>query len=212
METNSQPNATGDANAAELRRIASDIETYLSKWVVRSRRVIEHGLNATNSDVGISAQQQKFEEKQRKWEARRQREMDDVSDKAQELAAAWLKLESEQRQFLQMKEAWQHRTQQSGNSVPADPTGPATVQDASFAHDSQVGHAVPAPSPPAQPMPQQTPQSAPPSVPQYTPQVAPRMPAVAAYPGDRPACGNGRDAAIRQFEQLRREVGTKSRA
>ena len=197
MQSNSLPPNAG-AEADELRKIATDIETYLGKWVVRSRRVIEHGRGSTTSDVAMSTQMQKFEEKQRKWEARRQREMDDIADKAEELTVAWLKLESEQRQFLQMKESWQHRTNQAGNLVATDPS----QSTAPTSHDEPNPHVV---IPDAYP----APVAASPRVPQYAPQVAPRSPANAAYGSDRPACGNERDVAIRQFEQLRREVGAK---
>ena len=182
----------------ELRKIASDIQEYMGKWVVRSRRVMEHASESMHGDVGFSHQRQKFEEQQHKWEAKRQREMDEIAEKAEELAAAWLRLESEQRLFLQMKESWHRRSSQtravdhvqtdsndtSSNSIAANPPAIANEQPAHLT-------------------------AAPVRSPKVAPQTAPRFPVnhisnQAHIPSD-----TARDAAIRQFEQLRREVAAK---
>ena len=190
---------SADPNADELRKIAGEIEAYLSKWVIRSRRVVELGYGATTSEVAMSSQVKKFEEQQRKWEVRRQRELDDLSDKAQELADAWLKLESEQRQFLQIKDAWQHRNAQPGPPAEIKPPSP-TVDPPTHKLSPHESAVVPEVSAAPRPSPQHHPQ--------YVPQIAPRMPDT-VYANGRPACGNGREDAIRQFQQLRREVGVK---
>ena len=196
------PATDATAAADELRNIAAEIQDYMGKWVIRSRRVIGHACDPMQGDVPLSTQMQKFEESQRKWETRRQKEMDEIADKAEELAAAWLKLESEQRQFLQMKEAWQHRTNQGRTFDSVD-------QPESDIAPAHAQHSLP-----AMPSDQDTTTVAgagAPRVPQSTPQFAPRLPCSNAHAGVRPVGGDARDAAIRQFELLRREVAAKHR-
>ena len=97
-----------------------------------------------------------------------------------------------------MKDSWQHRKKQAGILAAAEqPQSTAAPSHEELIPDAVTMDANPAPA------------ATPPRTPQYTPQVAPRMPTKTAYASDRPACGGARDVAIRQFEQLRREVGAK---
>lgn len=203
MEPITQPNhfATDVTAADELRRIAADIQDYMGKWVLRSRRVIGQANESAHSEFGLSTQLQKFEENQHKWETKRQREMDEIAEKGEELAAAWQKLESEQRQFLQMKDSLQYRTNQLHTVLPANTT------EANVAlHAAEVR----TPSTPS--VQHSSPATASVQTPPCTPQVAPRLPANIAYAAASPAGGHARDAAIRQFEQLRREVASRHRS
>ena len=204
MDQTSQPNEathSSSGNADELRQIAADIETYLGKWVVRSRRVIEHGLRSTTSDVAMSTQVQKFEELKRKWETQRQREMDQIAEKSDELTAAWLKLESEQRQFVQTKEAWEQRNQQT--AAPTHAPVPFPVPAPS--HEAVERPATTTPNMHTEPVASMA------ETPPYVPQVAPRLPTDPAFGHSPGRCVGSRDSAVRQFQQLRREVGTKQR-
>ena len=203
MEPSIQSNRSAtDATAAadELRMIAAEIQEYMGKWVIRSRRVIGHACDPMQGDKPLSTQMQKFEESQRKWETRRQKEMDEIADKAEELAAAWLKLESEQRQFLQMKEAWQHGTNQSRSPDPVEQPESSVEPDNGENNLTRISSDLGTTS-----------VAVAPRAPQSTPQLAPRLPQGNTLTAVRPAGGDTRDAAIRQFELLRREVAAKHR-
>lgn len=160
----------------QLHLVMGEIETFFAAWMQRLEQ-----LNSVEQrpDERVEKMRLELEEEKRRWEARRVRESQDIHDKAEELAKAWLRLEEEERRFLQSRESRQ---------VASRPAGSETARADRPPVDKVIA---------AQPEPE-------------TPQ-----PTI-HHSGDGPTLRRAnmqqasplRESAIRQFEQLRREIQT----
>jgi hypothetical protein len=149
----------------------TDIESFLTDWMERLERL---NLQPMTADALVRGRLRELEQEKTQWESKRKRELQEIHEKAEELSKAWLRLEQEQRRFLQTRDSQWH------NSRPL--ADDAVEQDAPESCDmelaSQTVCAV-ATGGPEEPKPRR------PS-PIHTHRT--------------------RTSAIRQFEQLRREI------
>jgi hypothetical protein len=163
----------------ELELLMADVESFLDDWL---RRVEQIQAVSTTPDEQLRKRMRELELDKSQWEAKRIRETRDIHEKAEELTKAWLRLEDEQRRFLQVRDARAH-----GNRIAAADSQPReSVADTESAPNHQ-------PSP--------TRHSAP---------ATPAASATPEEPSTRrPSPLQGQRAgasAVRQFEQLRREI------
>ena len=86
----------------QLQHLMTDVESFLGDWLQRLEQ-----LNASTPapDAGLRKRMQEFEQEKIQWDAKRKRETQDIHDKAEELGKAWLRLEQEQRRFLQIRDS-----------------------------------------------------------------------------------------------------------
>jgi hypothetical protein len=207
MDKNAPNDVRDDSDhATQLQAIASEIESYFGVWISRCRQAIEEGRQTPAGEATLASKIRRFEETRSQWEAQRERELDSIAEKSEQLSCAWLQLESEQREFLQLKETWKRRMERSASLAPLTPeyhsssshrpreVEPPTASESPFAAATQVPVTVCPPSSARIPKPAEAP----------------------LYPIGDQACRNRvgnsqRILAIRQFEQLRREVDSTQR-
>lgn len=151
-----------------LSAIADEIEAYLKLWLSRLEDLLEHSGDCSSGDAALEARVANFEEEQRRWKLHRQQEMQQMQETAEQLTAAWARLENEQRRLLQAQEASQPRTARRSPEAPANlSAGRATAPPAGTA--------------------------------------------LAQPPGETESGGDAaalsRELAVRQFQQLRRQMG-----
>lgn len=156
------------SGSADLSAIADEIESYVGLWLSRLEEVLEGCVVDSPTDTAIDARIAEFEEERRRWNLQRQQEMQQMQETAQQLTAAWARLENEQRRLLQAQETLQS---------PAAGQSPGA---SAKANTLRAG----------------------------TPTAGP----VHAQPsGESPSGGEGgavsRELAVRQFQQLRRQMG-----
>lgn len=116
--------------AAGLSAIADEIEAYLGQWLSRLEGVLEQYGDGSTDDGALEARMAEFEEEKRSWNLHRQQEMQQMQETAEQLTAAWARLENEQRRLLQAQESLQVRATTASNSTddaarvssPAEPT------------------------------------------------------------------------------------------
>ena len=157
----------------ELERLMADVDSFLSDWLRRVEQI--QSVSAT-PDAMLRNRMRDLELERSQWDAKRLRETRDIHEKAEELTKAWLRLEDEQRRFLQIRE-----TRAQGNRLPATDSQPRES-----AGDAQAATS-PVPSPARVPAPVASEESS----------------------ARRPSPLQGQRAgssAVRQFEQLRREI------
>jgi hypothetical protein len=172
-------NRTGQGNDSllqpidQLELVMADVESFLTHWLGRLEQL--HELSAT-PDALLRKRLRDFELEKTQWDAKRKRETQDIHDKSEELAKAWLRLEQEQRSFQQTRDSHSHSTR-----TAAVETRPTEQRVASESTESKSTTEPGAPTPVAAEEPNL------------------RRPS--------PLQGNRAGAtAVRQFEQLRREI------
>ena len=94
----------------QLERLMADVESFLGDWLRRLEQL--HAVSPT-PDAQLSNRMRELELEKSLWEAKRHRETRDIHEKAEELTKAWLRLEEEQRRFLQIRDARAH-----GHRIP----------------------------------------------------------------------------------------------
>lgn len=157
----------------QLELLMADVESFLGDWLQRMEQL--HSASAT-PDAALRDRMHELELEKSQWEAKRTRETRDIHEKAEELTKAWLRLEEEQRRFLQIRDA---RAQ--GNRIPLA--------------DSQLREPVVGTEPAS--IPQSSSGRSP--VPVATEESSIRR--SSPLQGQRAGA-----SAVRQFEQLRREI------
>jgi hypothetical protein len=181
-----------------FQTVVADVESFLSEWTVKVQRELA-SLDLTDGDQALRQRRQALQEERKRWEAKRQRELDEIEHKANQLTEAWLRLEDEQRRLLQTQDKQRAARRDAPPALlspaplsPAPlspaPLPPATLPPAPLAHISRSASA----------------------------QVNPDE--IRSGSRERPtsAIGTGRRCpggavrsisdAVRQFEQLRREI------
>ena len=157
----------------DARQVVDDVESYLVGWMARLQRVLDQCHSIAQREAQLIDRTAAIEQQHQQWQAQRQQEMQQIHQGAEQLSAAWQRLESEQRQWLSARETPQlpPAVAQRSANVPPDPAA------------SNVG------------------------VTSGNPGSAP-----AAAEDRQPPEGMSRESAVRQFEQLRREVGRFGRS
>lgn len=156
------------AGAANLGEIAAEIETFLGRWISRLEGVLAQYGDSATGDRTLATQIAEFEEEQRRWNEYRQQEMQQMQETADQLTAAWERLENEQRRLLEAQENLHQRNWERDLAAPAQPGAARTPATQSGATGAK-SFGDPEPSGDAAPL--------------------------------------THDLAVRQFQQLRRQIG-----
>ncbi len=159
-----------------LQTIVSDADAFLSNWFRRLEQCVESCDPRTTPEAILQKRLDDFQNEKNLWEAKRKSDERAIQEKAEQLTEAWLRLEQEQRRFLQMNDPQRHAGSERGstNGVASRPA----QEDSPAASDVEAAFAEPSPSGDARPT--------------HQPESFPNAPA--------------RDSAVRQFQQLRREI------
>ena len=93
-----------------LQDVISDVDTFMAGWCKRFDQVVSScaspaAVEANPADANLHDRIKDFQQEQAKWEAKRKLEAERIQEQADQLTEAWLRLETEQRRFLQMKES-----------------------------------------------------------------------------------------------------------
>lgn len=155
------------ASVDSLSEVATGIEAFLGRWVSRLEGLLDHYGNTSQHEAILERRIAQFDEEQRRWNEHRQQEMQQIQETAEQLSAAWERLEDEQRRVLQAREALQPDVRERD---PAPSVKPVAAAD-----------------------------------PASRPSVVDATPAGNPMPGG--ATSTSREVAVRQFQQLRRQMG-----
>jgi hypothetical protein len=122
-----------------IQGVVADVGEFLTDWVHRVDQRAASRCEPVTPDALLRERMEEFHSMKNYWEAKRKSEEQRLKEKADQLTAAWLRLEDEQRAILQTKES------QGGSSVQRGIVPqPATVPQQVIA-----SHAVAAPPAPA---------------------------------------------------------------
>lgn len=126
-----------------LRGIVSEIEGFLDQWMQRFDKLLRRcgepaeRAEPAEPDAAMRQRIEKFDQEYRQWEEQRQRETEQLHEKAEQLTEAWLQLEAEQRAVLQAQASLKHRSRQ--------PPTPSTARGDSPSNTAAAGSAAGAP-------------------------------------------------------------------
>jgi hypothetical protein len=114
--------ARGDHDSSnpvdQLKVIMDGVESFLADWLQRIEQLNEI---AATPDAFIRKRIHELEQERIRWEAKRNRETEEIHEKAEELAKAWLRLEQEQRRFVQLRDSQSRGAQpQATRTMPAE--------------------------------------------------------------------------------------------
>lgn len=177
-----------------LHGLSQKIASFIELQFQRLEQTLRQCQHATELETQAQQRMHDVESRQRQWEEKRKAEMLKLTQEQQQLAEAWQKLESEQRDFASQRDAMQV----SGQPVNMLPAAPPLQAEAA----GQQGYF------PMQPnMLSGSAQTAGPAVmnamnPQYAP-----VPQAVALPDEE----TSNDFALHQFRQLKREIRKHSR-
>ena len=159
----------------QIELVMTDVESFFVDWLGRVEKL---QTLSSKPDKRLRKRIHDFEIEKSQWEAKRKRESQDIHEKAEELTKAWLRLEQEQRRFLQTRE------------VSSRGGRPSNVDIQTRAHAGET------PASEEQETPRPMPSAA-----AAAPETNPRRPS--PLQGQRASA-----SAAGQFEQLRREIET----
>lgn len=127
-ETTDQNDVNEDITRS-LREVVDDIEVFVASFVERLLEVAKSDRSATNSPQQIQTDSSKFDQERAAWEEQRRVQELEIRKRFDQLTDAWLRLEDEQREFLELKEQYAvHRSGTSiGNSRVVPETDTATI-------------------------------------------------------------------------------------
>jgi hypothetical protein len=114
-----------------LEAIVRDIDVYLSGWLRRLEEAVPVLSSAAKAATHLDSGNEAFQREKAAWETRRQEEVRRIEETAALLTDAWLRLEAEQREFLQCKDAQRGAARERVSSSPAIVEEPAPVIPAS---------------------------------------------------------------------------------
>jgi hypothetical protein len=115
VETNDgevDPAAIVDA----LEEVISDIDGFLSQWFQRLSHNADAFHTSAKPDERLRRRVQDLEQDKLRWKANQHSEEQRIHERAEQLTEAWLRLEGEQRRFLQIKDA---HPSSGGHRAPA---------------------------------------------------------------------------------------------
>jgi hypothetical protein len=193
-QSNSQPNPAGDPDVAPgrivdaLHDVVSDFDEFVCDWFERLDQSII-ACEATPApapapapapvekapDKQVSKELGELQKEKTRWESTRDSATGEIQDKAELLTEAWLRLESEQRKFLQITSANPHATREIHPAAEAPAREPVAAAPSSKTRGDAAQ--------PQQPIKTESP-----------------LPAAAAN------SNSSREAALLQFQRLRREI------
>jgi hypothetical protein len=162
---------TPDQIVDALQTIVSDVDAFVSNWFRRLDQCVESCQPGTTPDAILQKRIQDFQNDKTRWEAQRKSDERQIQEQAQQLTEAWLRLEDEQRKFLQMKDP----QRPVGNGL-----GPLAKPLFDLADGSHANDVEPTKNEPST--------------------------ASSTKPAESFLRTRARDSAIRQFQQLRREI------
>jgi hypothetical protein len=152
-----------------IQHVVADVGTFLSDWVRRVDQRAASRCEPVTPDALLRERMEEFQSMKSYWEAKRTSEEQRLKEKADQLTAAWLRLEDEQRAMLQTRESQGGSIRERGiapqtstvpqqvvaaNAVAASQTAAAANQATVPAAAAAVTHHQPqvvAPHPPAAP-------------------------------------------------------------
>lgn len=189
-QSNSQSDPAGDPDVASgrivdaLHDVVSDFDEFVCDWFERLDQSII-ACEATPApapapvekapDKQVSKELGELQKEKIRWESKRDSATGEIQNKADLLTEAWLRLESEQRKFLQITSANPHATREIHPAAEAPPREPVAATPSSKTRGDAAQ--------PQQPINTESP-----------------LPAAAANPN------SSREAALLQFQRLRREI------
>ena len=115
-----------------LQAIVTDVDAYLSNWCRQLDQCVESRDAETNPDAILQQRYSEFQNEKMRWERQRKLEQQQLQEQAKQLTDAWMRLEDQQRRFLQMKNA------QRQNGSEREPVAATTItvdQDSPSADD-----------------------------------------------------------------------------
>ena len=127
MDISLKDKGTHDSSnpADQLRVVMDGVESFLTDWLQRIEQLNEM---AATPDAFIRKRIHELEQERMQWEAKRNRETNEIHEKAEELTKAWLRLEQEQRRFVQVHDS-QSRDSESSRKREMPEEIPAKRRD-----------------------------------------------------------------------------------
>lgn len=106
-----------------LQDVISDVHMFVADWCQRLDHVVASydpppTVLGQPADEDLHQRIQDFQQEKHQWESERDVAALQIQEKADQLTEAWLRLEDEQRKFLQIKES---RLQTARDRTPAEP-------------------------------------------------------------------------------------------
>lgn len=95
-----EPHAVLDA----LQMILADVDAFMSAWFQRLEQQFVLCEVPTTANELLNERVEEFQQRKSQWDSKRKREEQQIQEKVEQLTEAWLRLETEQRRFLQIKE------------------------------------------------------------------------------------------------------------
>ncbi len=124
----------------QFELLIADVESFLDDWLQRLDQL--QAVSAT-PDAHLRKRIHDFELDKSQWEAKRKRETREIHEKAEELTKAWLRLEEEERRFLQIRDTRAHGNR--ATVVDGQPREPASDTETNSSHQPSPARA-PAPA------------------------------------------------------------------
>ena len=95
-----------DEVAIALQDIVSDVDAFVSDWFKRLSQSVVSPIQIPATNQQLLEKIEGFQQEKRQWEAEKTGAEQDIREKLDEISEAWLRLEAEQRRFLQTKESY----------------------------------------------------------------------------------------------------------
>jgi len=92
------------ARQVTLEHLISDMHEFIADWTQRLEGEAKSWQADFPSNPVSQAQLDDFEQQKRQWETTRTQEKQLILEQSEQLTAAWLQLEAEQRRFLQLQQ------------------------------------------------------------------------------------------------------------
>ncbi|MGI9471965.1 MAG: hypothetical protein ACR2NZ_10555 [Rubripirellula sp.] len=173
-----------------IQDVVDDVDEYVLEWFKRLNDGLVNDGSSTTSDRDLRARIREFREEKRQWEAKREVQQLELQEKMRQLTDAWLRLEDEQRVLLQRRDS----AATSSREKTANRDASRSVEPSSKSVSTTSAE-----------------KTAPSHIATVASSAPPSQPRAASNDGEskRPAAARVSqpdDAAVRQFQQLRREI------
>lgn len=97
---------TYDDVAFALQAIVSDVDVFVSDWFKRLKQAVVLPAQVPTTNQQLLKLIDNFQREKRQWEDDQTAAEEEIQKKVEEISEAWLRLEAEQRRFLQTKETY----------------------------------------------------------------------------------------------------------
>lgn len=115
MSESGHPHDTPESIADSLRVVVADVETFVSDYLNRLSVAFENNRSKDRTQK-VYQSVEDFEQEKTRWEQYRMLQEKEIQRKFDQLTEAWLRLEGEQRMFLQTKDQRESVQLSSGNA------------------------------------------------------------------------------------------------